>query len=173
MKRILCKHNQKYSVIEKRKYLLNSSLEYIFFIRLYQAYKHILYIITLTMSNNPTFILRTVHYHFQGHQDKNLNLVSQQYRTWSDCTDVQSGLALYWWQRLITFGVGRIRVKVSSFLFNYHMIPNVKAIKTDLKVSQKIIRRLEMNMAQCLTVQSKKKFLFFRNKYFLQITDRL
>ena len=38
-------------------------------------------------------------------------LVSQQYRAWSDCTDVQTGLALYWWQRLISFGVGRIRVK--------------------------------------------------------------
>ena len=24
--------------------------------------------------------------------------------------DVHAGLALYWWQRLITFGVGRIRV---------------------------------------------------------------
>ena len=40
-----------------------------------------------------------------------MKLVSQQYRAWSDCTDVQDGLALYWWQRLLTFGVGRIRVK--------------------------------------------------------------
>ena len=32
---------------------------------------------------------------------------------WSDCTDVQAdGLALYWWKRLLTFGVGRIRVKI-------------------------------------------------------------
>ena len=43
-------------------------------------------------------------------------LVSQQYRAWSDCTDVQAGLALYWWQRLITFGFNRIRVNV------YHVI---------------------------------------------------
>ena len=26
-------------------------------------------------------------------------------------TYVQAGLALYWWQRLITFGIGRIRFK--------------------------------------------------------------
>ena len=37
-------------------------------------------------------------------------LVSQQYRAWSDCTVVQAGQALYWWQRLITFGVGRKRI---------------------------------------------------------------
>ena len=42
-------------------------------------------------------------------------MVSQQYRVWSDCTDVQAGLALYWWQRLITFGVSRIRVEVHSY----------------------------------------------------------
>ena len=39
-------------------------------------------------------------------------LVSQQYRAWSDCMDLQAGLALYW-QRLITFGSGRIRVNLS------------------------------------------------------------
>ena len=39
-----------------------------------------------------------------------LKLVSQQYRAWWDCTDVQAGLALYCWQRLITFGSGRISV---------------------------------------------------------------
>ena len=37
-------------------------------------------------------------------------LVSHQYRAWSDITDVQTGLALYWWHRLITFGSNRIRV---------------------------------------------------------------
>ena len=37
-------------------------------------------------------------------------IIHQQYRAWSDCTDVQAGLALHWWQRLLTFGVGRIRV---------------------------------------------------------------
>ena len=39
-------------------------------------------------------------------------MVSQQYRALSNCTDVQAGLALYWWQKLITFGVGRIRVNI-------------------------------------------------------------
>ena len=38
-------------------------------------------------------------------------LVSQLCRAWSDCSEVQAGLALYWRQRLITFGSSRIRVK--------------------------------------------------------------
>ena len=37
-------------------------------------------------------------------------LVSQQYRAWLNCTDVQAGLVLYWCQRLIIFGSSRIRV---------------------------------------------------------------
>ena len=61
--------------------------------------------------NNPPSIIGTVHYHFKGYQDGNLKLVSQQFRDWLGCTDVQAGLALYWWQKLITFGVGRIKVK--------------------------------------------------------------
>ena len=50
-------------------------------------------------------------------------MISQQYRAWSDCTDVQANLALYWWQRLISFGVGRIRVKtypISNFFYIHH-----------------------------------------------------
>ena len=39
----------------------------------------------------------TVHYHFNGYQDEILKLTSHQYRVWSDYTDVQAGLALYWW----------------------------------------------------------------------------
>ena len=61
--------------------------------------------------NNPSYNFGTVHHQFYGFQDENLKMVCQQYRAWSDCTDVQAGLALYWWQRLITFDVGRIRVK--------------------------------------------------------------
>ena len=60
--------------------------------------------------NNPPYIFGTIHYHFNGYQNENLKLVSHQYRAWSDCTDVQPGLALYWWQRQITIGVDRIRV---------------------------------------------------------------
>ena len=41
-----------------------------------------------------------------------MTLVSQQYRAWSDCTEVQAGLVLYWWQILITFGSSRIKVKL-------------------------------------------------------------
>ena len=32
---------------------------------------------------------------------KTWKAVSQQYGAWADCTDVQAGLALHWWQRLI------------------------------------------------------------------------
>ena len=62
--------------------------------------------------NNPPYLFGTFHYHLQGYQDENLKLASQQYRPWSDCTDVQPGLALYWWQKLIIFGVGKIRIKI-------------------------------------------------------------
>ena len=48
--------------------------------------------------SSPPSSFGTVQYHFQRCQDENLQLVSQQYRAWSDCTDVQAGLALYWWQ---------------------------------------------------------------------------
>ena len=54
-------------------------------------------------------IFGTVHYHFQGYQDDNIKLVSQEYRAWSDCMNVQAGLALYWWKRLITVSSSRIR----------------------------------------------------------------
>ena len=36
-----------------------------------------------------------------------------QYRAWSDCTKMPTGLALYFWQMLITFGGSRLRVKVN------------------------------------------------------------
>ena len=61
--------------------------------------------------NNPSFIFRTVHYHFEGCQNENLKMVRSQYIAWSDCMNVQADLALYWWQRLITFISSRIRVK--------------------------------------------------------------
>ena len=35
----------------------------------------------------------------------------QKYQARSDCTEVQASLALHWWQNLITFGLGRIRIK--------------------------------------------------------------
>ena len=48
---------------------------------------------------------------YGGYQGENIYLASHKYGTWSDCTDVQAGLALYLWQRLITFVSSRIRVK--------------------------------------------------------------
>ena len=39
---------------------------------------------------------------------------SQQYRAWSDCTNVQAGLALYWWQSLllVVISMGRVKIKM-------------------------------------------------------------
>ena len=45
----------------------------------------------------PAKLLKLTCLHFYGNQNENLKLVSQQYRAWSDCTDVQTGLALYRW----------------------------------------------------------------------------
>ena len=70
--------------------------------------------------NNPPSIYGTIH--FKGYQDENLKLVSQEYRA---SMDVQAGLALYWWERLVTFGVGRISVNNSvSFKFPHHILLN-------------------------------------------------
>ena len=49
-------------------------------------------------------------------------MVIQQYRAWSDCTDVQACLDLYWWPRLITFSSSRIRVNVSLVKLNFSTI---------------------------------------------------
>ena len=57
--------------------------------------------------NNPPSIYGTFHYQFKGYQDENLMLVSP-----GQTARMQSGLALYWWQRLITLGIDRIRVNV-------------------------------------------------------------
>ena len=43
---------------------------------------------------------------------KTWKFASQQYRACSDCRAVQAGLALYWWQRLITSGFARIRFNI-------------------------------------------------------------
>ena len=43
-------------------------------------------------------------------------LVSQQYRAWLDCMDMQADLAVYWWQRPITFGVSRFRLNEKIML---------------------------------------------------------
>ena len=53
----------------------------------------------------PASNFGTVHYQYWEYQDENLKLVNQQYRIWSDCVAVQASLALYWWQRIITFGL--------------------------------------------------------------------
>ena len=45
-------------------------------------------------------------------------MVSQQYRAWPDCMDVQADLDLHWWHKLSTFGSSRLRVK-SDVVFVY------------------------------------------------------
>ena len=64
--------------------------------------------------NNPPSIFDTLHYYFMGYQDENLNYVIQQYIIWSDWHGSAGWPgSIYWCQRLTTFGVGRIRVKIS------------------------------------------------------------
>ena len=43
---------------------------------------------------NSDSIYETLNYY---NKDENLKLVSQQYRAWPDCKDVQAGFALYFW----------------------------------------------------------------------------
>ena len=53
---------------------------------------------------------------------------TQQCRAWLDGTDGQAGLDLYWWQRLITFGVGRTWKKViNHYMFNIVTFYNINA----------------------------------------------
>ena len=47
-----------------------------------------------------------------GISRENLKLVSHQYKAWSDSKEAQNILALYWWQRLTTFGPNKILVNV-------------------------------------------------------------
>ena len=69
----------------------------------------------------------------------NLKLVSQRNRAWSDCMiDVQTGLALHWWQRLITLGSSKIRVnvvKTESFYFKDPCYIDAGANDTDVSVT--------------------------------------
>ena len=62
--------------------------------------------------NNPSSIFGTVHFHFRDIKIRTWSWVSQQYRAWSDCMNVQACLALYWWQRLISLGSSRIRFNI-------------------------------------------------------------
>jgi hypothetical protein len=57
------------------------------------------------------------------------------YRAWYDCTVLQAGLALYWWQRLVSFGSSRLRFDPVVFFTNdcfyiiyapfYYILPNL------------------------------------------------
>ena len=51
--------------------------------------------------SNPPSVFDTFHYHFKDIKMKTLSWSANSIRAWSDFTDVQAGLALYWWQWLI------------------------------------------------------------------------
>ena len=43
----------------------------------------------------PSFIFGAIYFQFWGHQGENDQSVSQQYTAWTDCMDLQAGLAVY------------------------------------------------------------------------------
>ena len=49
-------------------------------------------------------------------------------RPWSDCTNVQACLALYWWQRLITFASSNIRASKPDLFYKQLDIPFYKIL---------------------------------------------
>ena len=61
-----------------------------------------------------------------------LKLVSQQHQAWSECMNVYVGLALCWWQQLITFVSSRLKEKKTVTL--YHAKKNKPS--QDLHLSQ-------------------------------------
>ena len=67
------------------------------------------------IQNSPPSIFGTVHYQFQGYY--NLKFVSQECRALSDCMDMQAGLDLYWWKRLITSGCRSILMNILIDVF--------------------------------------------------------
>ena len=69
--------------------------------------------------NNPSSIFGTIHYHFRDIKMKTCSWSANSIEP-GQTTDVHSGLALYWWQRHITFGVGRIRVKCLKWYYSLH-----------------------------------------------------
>ena len=92
-------------------------------------------------------------------------MVSQQYRAWSDCTDVQAGQTdLYWWQRLITF-----RRKMVNILAQLSTICSWRAISSATIMSTIVDNFLEQylslnykadeNLQGCSLLQAFKKLL--------------
>ena len=74
----------------------------------------------------------------------------QQYRTWSDCMDVQAGLTLCWLQRLITFGFSKIQVN-TWWLMLVIYITRAKSIIEDNNFSNVIFFLLYFIPMQSIT----------------------
>ena len=92
-------------------------------------------VLTLNLLNFLNWIIR---FPFLELSIINLKFVSQQYTSWSDCTDVQAGVALYLWQKLITYGFSRIRVNiivclVYSEFISVHLYRKLLAYRHTLK----------------------------------------
>ena len=70
----------------------------------------------------PKFLYGIAHLLFlelSGYQDEKPKLISQQYRAWSDCTDVQVDMVLWYGQRLITFASSSIWIIIGIKLWQY------------------------------------------------------
>ena len=72
-----------------------------------------------------------VYYWDLAYQYENLKLASQYYRAWSDCMDVQAGLAIYHRQRLIIFISSKVRVKGQKYIiiFFYCVLCHTNTVK--------------------------------------------
>ena len=85
-------------------------------------------------------------------------------RAWSDCTDVQAGQALYWWQRLITFGVGRIRVNIFFWYSSMIFLPFLSDWRSTIYVGtfQKIWKKW-VSFSILVTIHLFYAYLFWRS----------
>ena len=78
--------------------------------------------------NLPNFLNGLVHFpilncplSFLGYQDENLKMVSHRYRAWSECTDVQAGLAVYWWHSLVFTSMSAVFLSTSNYISLYFL----------------------------------------------------
>ena len=85
-----------------------------------KAFHSVLTLDLLNFFNGIILLPFTSVYHCQGNQDENLKLVSQQYTTWSDCTDVWTV-----WQMILLLEL----ILTNNHLCNTglgHMVPLVQ-----------------------------------------------
>ena len=98
-------------------------------------------------------------------KNENLKFASQQYRTWSDCMDVQAGLALYWCWRLIK----RFQTQFSKLMLLYEILTNCMDVQASLALNWWQIwcccmKFRPINCYQLLIGQNAYKDIFKREK---------